>query len=117
TSWLAQAALASQLVAEAPQETDTASIPVKRIRLPAIPAEPWPPALASNIATTPQPAGPSSADKARTRLVRVQVAASRSRAEAESLEPGPHAAPPEPSTWLGQIEKLRSEGHTAEAEQ
>jgi hypothetical protein len=113
----ARAALIKQLVAEAPQS--------KRVRLPPIRTEPWPPVVASNKAP---PAGATvrpSADKARNRLTRVAVAASRSRVEAESIEAGPSAAPPpaapaespRASTWLGQIEKLRGEGHTAEAEQ
>ena len=114
----ARAALINQLVAEAPQS--------KRIRLPPIRTEPWPPVVAaSNKARVAGATAHPITDKARNRLARVAVAASRSRVEAESIEAGPLAAPPpaapaerpEASTWLGQIEKLRGEGHTAEAEQ
>jgi hypothetical protein len=123
------AARSNQLVADAPQGTVAAAQPVKRIKLPAIPTQPWPPAVAPNSA--PHTTGVSrkpSVDKARNRLARVEVAASRSRLEAESMEAGPSEAPapaasaaqtdyPAASTWLGQIEKLRGEGRTAEAEQ
>jgi hypothetical protein len=116
----ARAALMTQLVAEAPQS--------KRIKLPPIRTEPWPPAVAvasNKAAPAASGNGRRSADKARNRLARVAVAATRSRVEAESIEAGPGEAPPsaapaerlEASTWLGQIEKLRGEGHTAEAEQ
>jgi hypothetical protein len=129
----AQEAFTNQLVTEAPQAPADPETTGKRIKLPAIPTKPWPPALASAKAPAPGVAAPTGADKARNRLVRVAVAASRSRVDAEALEAGPvpaaaaateaPSAPaasseyPEAPTWLGQIEKLRSEGHTAEAEQ
>ena len=95
----------------------------KRIRLPAIPTTPWPPMVTPNTAPAiaADAGGP---EKARTRLARVEVAASRLRdaepAAAHSASPSPaSAAVParlDAATWLRQIEKLRSEGQTAEAE-
>jgi hypothetical protein len=120
----AQEAFSNQLVAAAPQTPAAAEAAVKLLKLPAIPTKPWPPAPASNKAPAAGVTAQPSADKARNRLARVAVAASRSRVEAEAIEAGPNGAPapaasaehPEAPTWLGQIEKLRSEGHTAEAE-
>ena len=130
----ARQAFTNQLVAEAPQASEAAGAqaPAKRLKLPAIPTQPWPPTVASNKAPAAA-ASKAGADKARNRLARVEVAASRSRVEAEALEAGAGEAPapavsapsaaspsterPEAPAWMGQIEKLRSEGHTAEAEQ
>lgn len=99
---------------------------VKRIRLPAIPTTPWPPLVTPNTApaAVADAAVQSDAEKARTRLARVEVAASRLRdadaaaAQAASPDAARPAAPArlDAATWLKQIEKLRSEGQTAEAE-
>jgi len=77
---------------------------VARLRLPAIPTDPWPPAAASNAAPATDAAQPQPDEKARTRLARVEVAESRSRADAEpsgetapsisNVEPNPSAATP-----------------------
>jgi hypothetical protein len=94
----------------------------KRIRLPAIPTTPWPPLVTPNTApaVAADAGGQPDAEKARTRLARVEVAASRLRdSEAAAAHaPAPPAAPArlDAATWLRQIEKLRSEGQTAEAE-
>jgi hypothetical protein len=133
----AREAFTNQLVAEAPQAAESAAVaaesPAKRLKLPAIPTQPWPPAVASYKAPAAGAASQAGADKARNRLARVEVQASRSRVEAEALEAGGGEGPapavsatstgaasaehPEAPAWMGQIEKLRSEGHTAEAEQ
>ncbi|HEY6924734.1 MAG TPA: hypothetical protein VI653_14770 [Steroidobacteraceae bacterium] len=83
---------------------NSAAKPVARLRLPAIPTDPWPPVAASN-ATSPTDSAQAQADeKARTRLARVEVAESRSRADGEwsgdaaprisNAEPNPSAATP-----------------------
>ena len=97
----------------------------ERIKVPPIPTVPWPPATMPDTAFGGAVASQAPDQKARTRLARAEVAASRSRIDAESAtdlpaETPPAATPgehPQPSTWLGQIEKLRNEGRTAEAEQ
>ena len=132
----------TELVAEAPIADDAAPAPApaieaakptsksgkhapkaaKRIRLPAIPTTPWPPLVTPNTApaVAADAAGQPDAEKSRTRLARVEVAASRLRdSEAAAAHaPAPPAAPArlDAATWLRQIEKLRSEGQTAEAE-
>jgi hypothetical protein len=98
----------------------------KRIRLPAIPTIPWPPVVTPNTAPSmaADAAGQADDEKARTRLARIEVAAARLRDDeaptARSSGPAPASpAPParlDAATWLRQIEKLRSEGQTAEAE-
>jgi hypothetical protein len=55
-----------------------------RLRLPAIPTDPWPPAAASNAAPATDFGQQQADEKARTRLARVEVAESRSRADTES---------------------------------
>jgi hypothetical protein len=77
---------------------------VARLRLPAIPTDPWPPVAASNASPATDSAQPQADEKARTRLARAEVAESRSRADAESsgeaaprisnAEPNPSAAAP-----------------------
>jgi hypothetical protein len=77
---------------------------VARLRLPAIPTDPWPPVAAANTSPAADAAQPQPDEKARTRLARVEVAESRSRADAESsgdaalsisnAEPNPPAATP-----------------------
>lgn len=77
---------------------------VARLRLPAIPTDPWPPVAASNPSPATDASPPQVDEKARTRLARVEVAESRSRADAElsgdaapsisNAEPNPSAAAP-----------------------
>ena len=82
-------------------------VPVKavaRLRLPAIPTDPWPPVAAANTSPAADAAQPQADEKARTRLARVEVAESRSRADADSsgdaapsisnAEPNPSASAP-----------------------
>ena len=87
----------------APKATAPAKA-VARLRLPAIPTDPWPPVAASNASPTADAAQPQADEKARTRLARVEVAESRSRADAESsgdavpsisnADPNPSASAP-----------------------
>jgi len=73
---------------------------VARLRLPAIPTDPWPPVAASNISAATDAAQPQPDEKARTRLARVEVAQSRSRVDAESSDeatPSISNAEPNPS--------------------
>jgi hypothetical protein len=120
----------------------------ERIKVPPIPTVPWPPATTPNTAPDTE-ADQTVDDKARTRLARAEVAASRSRTDTDAAtvpaetygtaeKPAAEAsgmleeivvtrqsAPsrqragghPDPAAWLGQIEKLRNGGRTAEAEQ
>jgi hypothetical protein len=77
---------------------------VARLRLPAIPTDPWPPAAAANAVPATDASQPPPDEKSRTRLARVEVAESRSRADAEpsgeaspsisNAEPNPSAAAP-----------------------
>lgn len=77
---------------------------VARLRLPAIPTDPWPPVAASNPSPPMDVSQPQVDEKARTRLARVEVAESRSRADAElsgdaapsisNAEPNPSSAAP-----------------------
>jgi len=89
---------------------------------PPISTAPWPPLAspskvassanepAAQAGTTHQP----SPEPARTRLARVEVATTRSRTDSE---PAAHGASQGPAAWAAQIEKLRTEGQTAEVEQ
>jgi hypothetical protein len=63
----------------------------KRIKLPAIPTTPWPPATTRNTgpSVAADAAGQVEADKARARFARAEVAASRSRSDAELSEGAP----------------------------
>lgn len=122
----------TEIVADAPLITETPAMaapqtkPVARLRLPAIPTDPWPPVAASNASPTTDAAQPQADEKARTRLARVEVAESRSRADANSSEevivtgpaPSHHArtAHLDPATWVHEIEKLHSAGRMAEVE-
>jgi hypothetical protein len=90
---------------------------VRHIRLPPIPTVPWPPAVTPNTTSVVAAAAQPPADKARTRLARAEVAAARSRIDTESAGDAAAEAPAAPGPWLSQIEKLRNEGRTAEAEQ
>ncbi len=77
---------------------------VARLRLPAIPTDPWPPAAASNAAPAMEAAQAQPDAMGRTRLARVEVAESRARIDTESsgeaaptisnAEPNPPAAAP-----------------------
>jgi hypothetical protein len=77
---------------------------VARLRLPAIPTDPWPPAAASNATPATDAAQQPADEKSRTRVARVEVAESRSRTDTESsaeatpsisnAEPNPPAAAP-----------------------
>jgi len=85
-------------------KTNSPAKAAARLRLPAIPTDPWPPVAASNAVPATDAAQQQADEKARTRLARVEVAESRSRADAESsgeaaprisnAEPNPSAAAP-----------------------
>jgi hypothetical protein len=82
---------------------------------PATPTAPWPPSAKGAAAAASSSAAPVteqfSEDKARTRGARADIAARRSRNAADSAD---HA---DPVTWLARIEKLRTAGLTAQADQ
>jgi len=90
--------------ANAAPRPDSPAKTAARLRLPAIPTDPWPPVAASNSPATTDAAQPQPDEKARTRLARAEVAESRSRADGESsgepvpsisnAEPNPSAAAP-----------------------
>ena len=72
-----------------------------RLRLPAIPTDPWPPVAAGNALPATDAAQPQADEKVRTRLARVEVAESRSRADVESaieVTPSISNAEPNPSS-------------------
>lgn len=75
---------------------------VARLRLPAIPTDPWPPVAPANVSPAMDAAQPQPDEKARTRLARVEVAESRSRADAQlSGEAAPSISNAEPNPSAG----------------
>ena len=71
---------------------------VPRLRLPAIPTDPWPPVAASKVSPATDTAQAQADEKVRTRLARVEVAESRSRVDVESaIEVTPNISNAEPN--------------------
>lgn len=56
-------------------------------------------------------------DKARTRVARSDIAARRSRTDGDSGPDADRRDHPDPAKWLARIERLRSGGLTAQADQ
>ena len=71
---------------------------VARLRLPAIPTNPWPPVATSNAPPATDATQQAADEKSRTRLARVEVAEARSRVDPEAPgEPAPSISNAEPN--------------------
>ncbi len=94
--------------------------PPAPVRLPPIPTAPWPPSpmeSAPMASSSAAPLAEQPSDKARTRVARADIAARRSRTEGDSGPDADRRDHPDAAKWLARIERLRSGGLTAQAEQ